>query len=89
MAVDAIWQSSGAGPGTAVRVIRKSPDDIRDFGQARISSSTTVMDVRVSDLPNPCCGDRVSIGTEAWQVQGTPQRDREQLVWTVDLRPSP
>ena len=32
MAVDAIWFAGGTGPGIAVRVIRKSPDEITPFG---------------------------------------------------------
>ena len=32
MAVDAIWFAGGTGPGVAVRVIRKSPDEITPFG---------------------------------------------------------
>ena len=89
MAADALWQSGGSGPGTCVRVIRKAPDDIRDFGSARISSDTTMIDVRVSEIPTPKAGDRIMIGSEAYLVQGTPQRDRERLVWSVDTRPVP
>lgn len=82
MAADALWQ------GNPVKVMRRSPDGIRDFGQGRISSATTVVDVRVSEVALPAKGDQVSIGAEHFIVQGTPQRDMERLVWSCDLRPA-
>ena len=33
-------------------------------------------------------GDRIEIDGEAFLIQGEPVRDRERLVWTVDLRPA-
>jgi len=57
MAVDALWFAGGLGPGVAIRVIRKSPDEITQFGAARILSETTVLDARVADLPTPAAGD--------------------------------
>ena len=88
MAADAVWRDQGVGQGNACRVIRKSPDDITDFGGGRIRSETTVIDVRVSDWPSPREEDRVEIGGEWFRVQGRPVRDRERLVWTIDLRPA-
>lgn len=82
MAADALWQ------GLPVKVMRKAPDGIRDFGSGRITSATTVVDVRVSDVAAPAKGDVVSIGDEHFIVQGTPQRDTERLVWSCDLRPA-
>ena len=38
MAVDALWFASATGPGIAIRVIRKSPDEITPFGAGRILS---------------------------------------------------
>jgi hypothetical protein len=35
-----------------------------------------------------CPGDRIEIDGEAFLIQGEPVRDRERLVWTVDLRPA-
>ncbi|MEX5728620.1 hypothetical protein Ga0609869_001973 [Rhodovulum iodosum] len=49
-------------------------------------SETTRMDLRVSEVPNPRPGDRIEIDGEAFLIQGEPLRDRERLVWTVDLR---
>lgn len=89
MAVDAVFQESGVGPGRVIRVIRKAPDAVSEFGQARISQPTTLLDIRASEVPAPKAGDRVNIGPEFYVVQGVPQRDRHRLIWTVDTRPSP
>jgi hypothetical protein len=42
----------------------------------------------VSDLPNPRTGDLIVIGADSFTIQGEPVRDRERLIWTLDLRPS-
>jgi len=86
MAVAAIWLAGGTGPGVAVRVIRKSPDEITPFGAARILSETTVLDARVADLPTPAAGDLIRIGSEDFLVQGEPKLDRERLIWTLNMR---
>ena len=51
-------------------------------------SETTRVDLRVAEVPDPRPGDRVEIDGEAFLIQGEPVRDRERLVWTVDLRPA-
>ena len=86
MAVDATWFVGGVGPGVAVLVIRKSPDEITPFGAARILSETTLLDVRVADMPNPAPGDLIRIGLEDFLVQGEPKLDRERLIWTLNTR---
>ena len=82
-----LYQQTGIGAERAVRVIRRSPDRMVEFGGARLVSDSVVLDVRVSDCPELAAGDRFEIGTEVFVVQGTPQRDRERLVWTVGLLP--
>ena len=86
MAVDAIWFTGGIGPGIAVRVIRKSPDEITPFDAGRILSETTLLDARVADLPTPAPGDLIRIGAEDLVVQGEPKLDRERLIWTLNMR---
>lgn len=86
MAADATWQDQGAGPLVPCRVIRRSPDELTDYGQSRVWTETTSVDVRVSEIANPRGGDKIAIGAETFTVQGTPRRDRERLVWTLDLR---
>jgi len=86
MAVDALWFAGGTGPGVAVRVTRKSPDEITPFGAARILSETTLLDARVTDMPTPAPGDLIRIGAEDLVVQGEPKLDRERLIWTLNMR---
>ena len=86
MAVDAIWFAGGTGPGIAIRVIRKSPDEITPFGAARVLSETTQLDARVADMPTPASGDLIRIGSEDFILQGEPKLDRERLIWTLNTR---
>jgi hypothetical protein len=88
MAVDAIWFAGGTGPGIAVRVIRKSPDEVTPFGAGRILSETTQLDARVADLATPAPGDLIQIGAETFTLQGEPKLDRERLIWTLNTRPA-
>ena len=71
-----------------VRVIARRADGITDFGGARLWSETTRFDLRVSEVASPRPGDRLVLDGEAFVVQGEPTRDRERLVWTLDVRPA-
>ena len=86
MAVAALWFAGGTGPGVAVRVIRKSPDEITPFGAGRILSETTLLEARVADMPTPESGDLIRIGPEDFLVQGEPKLDRERLIWSLNMR---
>ncbi|MCX8999140.1 hypothetical protein NOF55_18710 [Rhizobiaceae bacterium BDR2-2] len=84
---DAVYIADG-GVSVPVRVVARRADAITDFGDARLWSETTRIDLRVTEVPNPHPGDRIEIGSGAFLIQGEPVRDRERLVWTVDLRPA-
>ena len=88
MAVAAVWISGTTSEERQVRVIRRAPDRITDFGAARIVSNTTMVDVRVTEITDPQPGDLIILGTDSFVIQGEPTRDTERLVWTLDLRPS-
>jgi hypothetical protein len=87
IARDAVYIAEGGAP-VLVRVVARRADAITDFGDARLWSETTRIDLRVTEVPAPRPGDRVEIEGEAFLIQGEPVRDRERLVWTVDLRPA-
>jgi hypothetical protein len=70
-----------------VRVIARRADAITEFGEARLWSETTRFDVRVGMVASPRPGDRLVVDGEAFVVQGEPVRDRERLVWTLNVRP--
>ncbi len=82
---EAIYTSDGGAP-VLVRVVSRQADAITDFGDARLWSETTRVDLRVAEVSNPRPGDRLEIDGEAFLIQGEPVRDRERLIWTVDLR---
>ena len=84
---DAVYTPEGGAP-VLVRIVTRRADAVTDFGDARIWSETTRVDLLVTEVANPRPGDRVEIEGEAFLIQGEPVRDRERLVWTVDLRPA-
>lgn len=84
---DAVYIAEGGAP-QRVRVVARRADAVTDFGDARLWSETTRIDLRVTEVPSPRPGDRIEIDSDAFLIQGEPVRDRERLVWTVDLRPA-
>ena len=88
MAVAALWISATTSEEMPIRVIRRAPDRITEFGAARFVSDSMMVDVRIADLPEPRPGDLIVIGAESFTIQGEPVRDRERLIWSLDLRPS-
>ena len=84
---DAIYEPADGEP-VSVRVIARRADAVTEFGGARLWSETTRFDLRVAEVAEPRPGDRIVIDGEAFVVQGEPVRDRERLVWTLDVRPA-
>lgn len=87
MATDATYTPDGGTP-LPVRVVLRRPDAVTEFGGAQVWSETTRVDLRVAEVASPRPGDGIVIGGEAFVIQAEPVRDRERLVWTVDLRPA-
>jgi hypothetical protein len=83
---DAVYEPAGADP-VAVRVVARRADAATEFGGGRLWSETTRLDLRVVEVADPRPGDRIVIAGEAFVVQGEPVRDRERLVWTLEVRP--
>ena len=88
IAVAAVWISATTSEERPIRVIRRAPDRITEFGAGRFVRDTMMVDVRASDLPDPHPGDLIVIGADSFTIQGEPVRDRERLIWSLDLRPS-
>lgn len=84
---DAVYIADGGAP-DVVRTVARRADAVTDFGNARLWSETTRIDLRVTEVPNPRPGDRIEMDGDAFLIQGEPVRDRERLTWTVDLRPA-
>ena len=87
IARDATYIADSGTP-VLVRVVTRRSDEVTGFGDARLWSETTRVDLRVAEVPAPRPGDRVEIDGEAFLIQGEPVRDRERLIWTVHLRPA-
>ena len=83
---DAIYEPADGEP-ISVRVVARRADAVTEFGAARLWSETTRLDVRVAEVADPRPGDRIVLDGEAFVVQGEPVRDRERLVWTLEVRP--
>jgi hypothetical protein len=84
---DAVYIADG-GASVLVRIVARRADAVTDFGDARLWSETTRIDLRVAEVPASRPGDRIEIEGDAFLIQGEPVRDRERLVWTVGLRPA-
>jgi hypothetical protein len=84
---DAVYFAEGGAP-VLVRVVARRADASISFGDARLWSETTRIDLRVAEVPAPRPGDRIEIDGDAFLIHCEPVRDRERLVWTVDLRPA-
>jgi hypothetical protein len=84
VAEDARWRTGGTGGGLAVRVIRKSPDEVVGFGSSRAVMATVLIDVRASEIASPASGDTVEIAGDLFEIIGTPVRDSLGLVWTCE-----
>jgi len=87
LAADATYVPVEGAP-ISVRLIARRADAVTEFGGARLWSETTRLDLRVAEVAIPRPGDRIIIAGEAFVVQGEPVRDRERLVWTVEVRPA-
>ena len=83
-----IWHRDSEGQFTRARGILRRPDEITEFGSARLMSDTTRIDVRVADIPAPRPQEQILIGEETFLIQGEPRRDHERLIWTIELTPA-
>lgn len=81
---DALWLPGGVGPGVFIRVIRKSPDKIVEFGDSRAITGTVLLDVRRAEAAEIAGGDRIAIGTETFEIIGEPMGDGPGLVTSCE-----
>ena len=77
---DALWKAGGVGPGVAVRVIRKSPDRVVEFGESRAVLPALGLDIRRSEAVTISEGDLIVIGAETLKIIGQPMGDSLGLV---------
>lgn len=89
MTVPAIWRPKGGPREVPLRAFRRSPDALSRFGETVLVSDQTIMDVMVEDAPTIAPGDILIADGEWFVVQSEPIRERQRLVWTLDLRQIP
>ena len=77
---DALWKASDVGVGVAVRIIRKSPDRMAEFGDSRAVLPTVGIDIRRSQAATITEGDLILIGAETYRIIGEPTGDSLGLV---------
>ena len=77
---DALWKAGGVGAGVAVRIIRKSPDRMAEFGDSRAVLPTVGIDIRRSQAATITEGDMIVIGAETFNFIGEPIGDTIGLV---------
>ena len=80
----ALWQAGGVGPGITVRIIRRRPDAVVEFGASRALMATVFIDLRRTEAAAIEEGDLVVIGAETYRIIGTPASDPLGLVLTCE-----
>ena len=75
MGRDAVYIADG-GASVLVRVVARRADAVTDFGDARLWSETTRVDLRVAEVPSPRPGDRIEIDGDAFLIQTSRSRSR-------------
>ncbi len=81
---DAMWKAGGVGAGVAVRIIRKSPDRIAEFGDSRAVLPTVGIDIRRAQAATITEGDLILIGVETYRIIGEPMGDALGLVFAFE-----
>lgn len=88
LGVAAVYTPEGGQP-VDIRVIARRPDEIVGFAEARIHAEIAIFEVRVSEVPAPRPGDRLTVDGTEYIVQGEPERrDPDRLIWTLDTHPA-
>ena len=86
LAVDALLRLSGTGPALAIRVIRAMPDGFASFSEGRFVVDIVLLSIRLADAPGLSAGDTLEIAGQIHEVQGTPTRDTNRLIWLAEAR---
>jgi hypothetical protein len=87
LGVNAIYRAGGVGEAITLRAIIRQPDRVGTYGETRIATQTTLIDIRTSDINAPAEGDTIEMDGTVYIIQGEPLRDGERLVWTIEARP--
>lgn len=86
LSLPARWRAGGVGDGVPLRVMRRAPDEIVPWRDARAVVDTVFFDVRISDAPGLAAGDTLEIDGAVFEVLGDPERDAERTIWQFGAR---
>ena len=86
LAIDALLRVGGIGSALSIRVIRAMPDQFASFGEGRFVVDTVRLSIRPSHAPVLAAGDTVEIAGQVHEIQGTPTRDTNRLIWLAEAR---
>jgi len=81
---DATWLAGGVGEGIACKVLTHQPDQAVAFGDQRTIVATVMLKVRKKEIVSPAADDTVTIGSDSFQIIGTPTLDKYRNVWTCE-----
>ncbi|WP_137179268.1 hypothetical protein [Roseomonas sp. AR75] len=81
LGTDATWQRGG-GPVITLRVLRSSPDQLRDAFGTTLVQATDVLTVPITALPDIAAGDVFVLGAETLTVQHA-ESDAAGVAWRV------
>ncbi len=88
---DAVWRAGGAGDGLPVRIRRRSPEAVIGVGDNRFDLDAMLIDVRLSEVPNPAKGDTFEVEADdgepggLFEVIGLATIDSHRLVRTCEV----
>lgn len=80
---DAVWRPAGLAE-ISIRVVRKQPSGIAEFGSSRAVLPAILIEVRRSEAPDVAEGDLIEIGQQTFGVIAPPLADSFGLVLTCE-----
>jgi len=86
LSLEAVYRAGGAGAGQPVRVIRRAPDRLANFGEGRFVTESVLLDLRISDVAELAEGDTLEIEGVFYEIRSKPLRDSERLIWAAEAR---
>lgn len=86
LSLEAVYRPGGAGTGVPVRVIRRAPDRLANFGEGRFVTESVLIDLRIAEVPDLAEGDTLEIDGTLYEIRSKPLRDSERLVWAAEAR---
>jgi hypothetical protein len=83
VAADAVYLTAGGAP-VLVRVVARRADAVTDFGDARLWSETTRLDLRVAEVrnPRPATGSRSTARPSSSRASRSPTASGSSGRWT-------